>query len=84
MQTLHIENCKLQIANLHAGRDSNLQFEIVNLQFCNPAPQTNHDTLSLRRILVTGGAGFLGSFVIEKLRARGYSDIIVPRRPSMT
>jgi GDP-L-fucose synthase len=32
------------------------------------------------RILVTGGAGFLGSFVIEKLKARGYSDIVVPRR----
>src|SRR5437773_8901270 len=32
------------------------------------------------RIVVTGGAGFLGSFVVEKLRARGYSDIIIPRR----
>ena len=32
------------------------------------------------RILVTGGAGFLGSFVQEKLRARGYHDIVVPRR----
>jgi GDP-L-fucose synthase len=32
------------------------------------------------RIVVTGGAGFLGSFVCEKLRARGYTDIVVPRR----
>jgi GDP-L-fucose synthase len=32
------------------------------------------------RIIITGGAGFLGSFVIEKLKARGYSNLIVPRR----
>jgi GDP-L-fucose synthase len=32
------------------------------------------------RIVVTGGAGFLGSFVCEKLQARGYTDIVVPRR----
>jgi GDP-L-fucose synthase len=32
------------------------------------------------RILVTGGGGFLGSFLVEKLKARGYGDIIVPRR----
>jgi len=32
-----------------------------------------------RRVLVTGGAGFLGSFVEEKLRARGCRNISVPR-----
>src|SRR5688500_9665373 len=32
------------------------------------------------RIIVTGGAGFLGSFVCDKLRARGYQNLFVPRR----
>src|SRR6478672_1668386 len=32
-----------------------------------------------QRFVVTGGAGFLGSFVVEQLRARGAGDIIVPR-----
>ena len=27
------------------------------------------------RILITGGAGFLGSFIIEKLRAKGYTNV---------
>jgi GDP-L-fucose synthase len=30
-------------------------------------------------VIVPGGAGFLGSFVIEKLRERGADNIIVPR-----
>lgn len=30
-----------------------------------------------RRVCVTGGAGFLGSFVVEKLKARG-ADVFVP------
>jgi GDP-L-fucose synthase len=32
-----------------------------------------------RRVVVTGGAGFLGSFVVERLRARGCREVIVPR-----
>jgi GDP-L-fucose synthase len=32
-----------------------------------------------RRVLVTGGADFLGSFVVEKLQGRGCEDIFVPR-----
>ncbi|MGH7166755.1 MAG: NAD-dependent epimerase/dehydratase family protein, partial [Nitrospiraceae bacterium] len=32
-----------------------------------------------RRVLVTGGAGFLGGAVVEKLRARGCREVIVPR-----
>ena len=31
------------------------------------------------RYLVTGGAGFLGAVVCQKLRDRGAADIIVPR-----
>jgi GDP-L-fucose synthase len=33
-----------------------------------------------RRVVVTGGAGFLGSHVVDRLRALGCDDIVVPRR----
>ena len=35
---------------------------------------------STQRVLVTGGAGFLGSFVVESLRARGAGAILAPRK----
>ncbi len=35
--------------------------------------------LSDKRVLVTGGSGFLGSFVVDRLRERGCQNIVVPR-----
>src|SRR6266702_784522 len=34
---------------------------------------------SQESIVVTGGAGFLGSFVVEELRHRGARDVFIPR-----
>jgi GDP-L-fucose synthase len=32
-----------------------------------------------KRVIVTGGAGFLGQFVVDKLNLRGAKEIIIPR-----
>jgi GDP-L-fucose synthase len=34
---------------------------------------------SKKRVVVTGGAGFLGSAVVQTLREHGYGDVFVPR-----
>ena len=36
--------------------------------------------LAGKRICVTGGGGFLGSYVIERLKHQGATDIFVPRK----
>jgi GDP-L-fucose synthase len=33
-----------------------------------------------RRVVVTGGCGFLGSYVVERLKAHGAQDVLVPER----
>lgn len=33
-----------------------------------------------KRVIITGGAGFLGSFVVDKLRRLGVGDVIIPRK----
>jgi GDP-L-fucose synthase len=37
------------------------------------------DYFRAKRVVVTGGAGFLGSFVVAQLRARGAGEIFIPR-----
>lgn len=47
----------------------------------NPHPSTANQSAFWKdkRVIVTGGAGFLGSFVVERLEDRGAAEIIVPR-----
>jgi GDP-L-fucose synthase len=40
--------------------------------------QTGVGYWAKRRVCVTGGAGFLGSYILEKLRQRGAAEVFVP------
>jgi len=50
----------------------------IEIAACSPRRQT----FAGKRIVVTGGAGFLGRYVIDKLKERGCREITVPRRSS--
>lgn len=44
------------------------------------SPEDARSSLAGARVVVTGGAGFLGRSVVERLRRRGVTDVVVPRR----
>ena len=56
---------------------------IAGTRWWFPACRTwpnSHTFWRNQRVTVTGGAGFLGSFVVEKLPERGAAHISIPRR----
>jgi len=52
-----------------------VQFQYFQL----PGPGFALMDLSKKRIMLTGGAGFLGAFVAQKLKARGCKHIFIPK-----
>jgi len=46
---------------------------------CSSVGAVSRFPWSDKRVLVTGGAGFFGSFVVDELRQRGATQIFVPR-----
>jgi len=50
---------------------------MLNSQPSNLKPSTFWKN---KRVIVTGGGGFLGSFVVEELKERGATDIFIPRK----
>jgi GDP-L-fucose synthase len=57
----------------------------VNIYACRSLDLTSSkgwesmESMEFKKVLVTGGAGFLGRRVVAELAGRGYQDIIIPR-----
>ena len=71
-------------ARLDRTRPPPIASEPASLGF-DPAPRAPSSPQLMpihwpsERVVVTGGAGFLGSFVVEELRRRGATEVFVPR-----
>jgi GDP-L-fucose synthase len=55
----------------------------MGASLCKPLEKANgmaSDFWSQQRVVVTGGAGFLGSYVVDRLRARGVDRLFAPRK----
>lgn len=52
----------------------------MNLLITMSNPETPRSFWKSQRVLLTGGGGFLGSFVVDKLRENGCSTLVVPRQ----
>jgi GDP-L-fucose synthase len=75
----NLSSSNLSSSNCLSSNPSGPNLPSSNLQSSNPHLPEPSTFWRGKRVIVTGGAGFLGSFVVEKLRERGCTDILVPR-----
>jgi NADPH:quinone reductase-like Zn-dependent oxidoreductase len=75
----NLESSNLPSSNLESSNPPSSNLPSSNLESSNPPWPEPSTFWRGKRVIVTGGAGFLGSFVVEKLKERGAGRIVVPR-----